>query len=143
MSEDEETGQREEPSDWWKNQTKMMTMGRVPSEDDAPTDVENEADYWRGRYKESEKTIMALQKQLKDLQFHQSSALMSEDTTAEDLLTRIWNRGIEAIGAFAFILFLLQVAELGIRSLTLLGQVAGAVTFVAVYEAYVRPQLNK
>lgn len=121
-------------------------FGRTKTGSEIPPGVENEADWWQARYKELEKNRNALQKQIEDMQFRHGTQMMrtqmtEDDTTVEDILTRMWKRGIEAVGAFSFILFLLQIVNQGVYNLSMLGQVTGAVTFVAVYETYLRPHL--
>lgn len=130
---------------WMENRMGMgMPGGASPTDfDKTPPAVENEADYWRGQAIQLEKALQDIgsihSQQARDHTFWSQTA-GNEKMSLEELLGHLWHRGIELVGVFAAMVFLVQMFG---TNLPPIAQVAGAVAVTAFFDRYIRPIISQ
>jgi len=106
---------------WMQNRLGVGMPGGASPTDFAniPSGVENEADYWRGQAVQLEKALQDIgnlhNEQVRNQAFW-SNTPDEDGMSLEGLLRHLWRRGIELVGVFAAVVFVIQM--FGTKSLS-------------------------
>lgn len=140
---EQQTESQRPPPPWMNNRLGVgMPGGASPTNfTDTPEGVDNEADFWRGQAVQLEEALQDVgnlhNEQIRNQAFWSNAG--EEGMSLEELLRHLWGRGIELVGVFAAVVFVIQVFG---TTLSPLAQMSGAVAVTASFDRYIRPIIS-
>lgn len=153
MADEDGRGQEHQPDQSprppWMQPKRMGGMmpsggGAQPTDfSQTPSDVESEADYWRGQAEQLEKALQdvgSLHSQHLQTQSFWDRAGGDEQLTLDEMLGRIWDHLLDLVMVLVAVLFVLQlIPDL---TLTTTAQWQGAIAVTIFFYKFIRPRLE-